>query len=390
MNTVVVHEELGVETPPPPFDLPFFQPPDRIFIVPYRNRVEQKFFFQKYMTYLLEDQPNFELYFSHQCDVRSFNRGAMKNLGFLAMREKYPHHYRDITFVFNDVDTVPFTKLFAYDTVPGVVKHYYGTVNTLGGIVVIKGGDFERVNGFPCYWGWGMEDNALQKRCERWQLHIDRSHFYPIGSPEILQLFDGVTRLINRQDPYRERVDNGVDGLSTIRHYQYTIDKTSTYPKDQRYDIQHDRMWFLNVKTFLTLTPFLLQTMETYDLRSQKRPIVNYPQPQHLQLQSNLQEQVNDWSNIPYHPTTQEQRIALFQYYQRVGMPVPSQLVQDIQHHKQEEETRDMAVPYVSVQPHLPQSHLQPPPQPLQQMGRGGRGGGRGGYHRSYSKGQKW
>ena len=146
--------------------------PKRVFIVPYRNRPQHKFFFSKYMSFILEDKDDYEILFSHQCDARTFNRGASKNIGFIAVKNKYPQHYKDITIIFNDVDTIPFTKIFDYDTTQGVVKHYYGYKYALGGIVVIKGGDFEKINGFPCYWGWGMEDNALQKRCERYNITI--------------------------------------------------------------------------------------------------------------------------------------------------------------------------------------------------------------------------
>ena len=140
--------------------------PSRVFIVPYRNRVQHKFFFSKYMSFILEDQDDYEIYFSHQCDARTFNRGGTKDIGFLAIKEKYPQHYKNITFIFNDIDTIPFNKIFDYQTTHGVVKHHYGFKYALGGIVVMKGADFEKINGFPCFWGWGMEDNALQKRCE--------------------------------------------------------------------------------------------------------------------------------------------------------------------------------------------------------------------------------
>ena len=90
--------------------------PKRIFIVPYRNRIQNKFFFCKYMNFILEDCDDYEIYFSHQCDARTFNRGAIKNLGFIAAKNKYPQHYKDITFIFNDVDTIPFYKIFDYET----------------------------------------------------------------------------------------------------------------------------------------------------------------------------------------------------------------------------------------------------------------------------------
>ena len=80
--------------------------PKKVFIVPYRNRVQQKFFFSKYMSFILENEEDYEIYFSHQCDTRNFNRGATKNIGFIAMKQKYPNDYKNITFIFNDVDTL--------------------------------------------------------------------------------------------------------------------------------------------------------------------------------------------------------------------------------------------------------------------------------------------
>jgi hypothetical protein len=121
--------------------------PKKVFIVPYRNRSQHKFFFSKYMSFILEDENDYEIYFSHQCDARTFNRGATKNIGFLAIKQKYPEHYKDMDFIFNDVDTIPFNKIFQYETVTGIVKHFYGFKYALGGIVVIKGSDFEKING---------------------------------------------------------------------------------------------------------------------------------------------------------------------------------------------------------------------------------------------------
>ena len=132
--------------------------PKIIFIVPYRNRVEHKQLFTKYMEFIMEDykKEEFETYFVHQCDSRPFNRGAMKNIGFLAMCKKYPNDYKNITFVFHDVDTLPYTKnLLPYETTVGIVKHFYGFNFALGGIFSIIGSDFEKTGGFPNFWAWG-------------------------------------------------------------------------------------------------------------------------------------------------------------------------------------------------------------------------------------------
>ena len=64
--------------------------PSLIFIVPYRNRPHQKTHFRVYMKYVSRRLIcfDYEIYFSHQCDARPFNRGATKNIGFLAIEKK--------------------------------------------------------------------------------------------------------------------------------------------------------------------------------------------------------------------------------------------------------------------------------------------------------------
>lgn len=272
--------------------------PKRIFIVPYRNRKEQKFFFENQMSFVLEDENDYEIFFVHQSDNRSFNRGATKNIGFLAMKDKYPNDYQNITFIFNDVDTVPFHKVFDYRTEEGIVKHYYGFEYALGGIVVINGGDFEKINGYPNFWGWGMEDACLQKRCGSQNLVIDRSQFYKIGSPEILQLFDGVSRLICKKDPSRMQNDNGIDGLMTIHGLQYTIDSISTNPSDNIFIKENDKIHIINVTSFVTQVRFESDEYFEYDLRE---PKINF-RIANKSRSGNPINTTEEWRNIPYYP----------------------------------------------------------------------------------------
>ena len=277
--------------------------PKKVFIVPYRNRVHHKFFFCKYMSFILENEDDYEIYFSHQCDARNFNRGATKNIGFLAMKQKYPNDYKNITFIFNDVDTIPFTKIFDYETTPGVVKHYYGFTYTLGGIVVIKGGDFEMINGYPNFWGWGNEDNCLQKRCERFHIKIDRSVFYPIGSPEILQLFDGISRIISKKDPWRMKYDDGYDGIRSLHKLYYTIDNESKNPHDNVFSIANDKIFFINIATFLSGLRHEEDDYYSYDLREPARKIIH---PNKLKKTNKTFVSTDDWRNIPYYSKQQE------------------------------------------------------------------------------------
>jgi hypothetical protein len=310
--------------------------PKTVFIVPYRDRHQQKFFFSKYMSFILEDKDDCEIYFSHQCDARTFNRGATKNIGFIAVKEKYPNHYKDITFIFNDVDTIPFNKIFDYDTTQGIVKHYYGFEYALGGIVVIKGVDFERTNGFPCFWGWGMEDNAFQKRCQSIGLKIDRSCFYPIGSNEILQLFDGINRIISKKDTWRSENDNGIDGLMTITNLQYTLDDSSTSPNDNIFSVEDNKnkkhqSFYINIHTFLTYITFGSEDYSNYDLRSPKRVIIH---PDKIRSNVNTSiVNIKDWSEIPYFPTTKTHRENVAKYLLAMGKEIPlslkSQIIED-------------------------------------------------------------
>lgn len=286
--------------------------PKKIFIVPYRNRVQHKFFFSNYMTTnILRNATDYEIYFSHQSDNRPFNRGAAKNIGFLAMKQKYPNDYKNITFIFNDVDTIPFTNLFSYDTQPGTVAHYYGFTYALGGIVVIKGQDFETINGYPCFWGWGNEDNCLQTRCIRYGITIDRKDFYPIGNPNILQLFDGISRLINKTDAWRGVNDTGNDGLSTITGLDFTIDTTSDDPNDNIYVSSSSRIWYVNIKRFTTLLSST-ETFHKYDLREPPIKIVQKNQLDIVipseQDGGNSLSTMDDWTNIPKYSPNQSYR----------------------------------------------------------------------------------
>ena len=175
--------------------------PEIVFIVPYRDRAPQKKVFECVMPTILEDE-KYKIFFIHQRDSRPFNRGAMKNLGFLYIKTQYPQNYKNITIVFHDIDFIPYYKnQFNYKTKPGIVKHFFGYKWTLGGIVSINAGDFENINGFPNIWTWGLEDNVLQKRCKNAGLKPDRTTFLQAGKDEykLITLWHGWDRLIDNK-----------------------------------------------------------------------------------------------------------------------------------------------------------------------------------------------
>lgn len=213
--------------------------PKLIFIIPYRDREQQQIFFSNHMKCIMSDynETDYKILYIHQCDERDFNRGAMKNIGFLFVKNTYPDDYKQITLIFNDIDTMPFSKNFLnYDTTMGNIKHFYGFTYTLGGIVSVKAADFEKTDGFPNLWAWGYEDNAFHKRVEARKINIDRDKFFKIYDKNIMHFHDGVSRTVNYNE-YKKYAYDYKDGISTINDLKYSYDINSG---------------FVNVSTFNT------------------------------------------------------------------------------------------------------------------------------------------
>lgn len=209
---------------------------DYIFIVPYRDRECHKVHFLRYMEYILEDydKNTYEILLIHQKDKRPFNRGAIKNMGFIYAKNKYKN-YKDINFIFNDIDTIPCIKnCFNYNTTKGTVKHLYGFKQTLGGIFSIKGEDFEKVNGFPNYWTWGFEDNSIFYRCEDNKLIIDTSEFVNYGDMRVFQSIDSLTKATKKKRVHINELKNDKNGLNDLQNYNYKYNE-----EDKMVDIEY-------------------------------------------------------------------------------------------------------------------------------------------------------
>lgn len=206
--------------------------PKIIFIVPYRDRPQHLENFKTHMKTVMEDYDpeTYKYLIVHQRDSRSFNRGAMKNIGFITAVKMYPKDYENITFVFNDVDNMPMHKnMIEYATTPGVIKHFYGFRYALGGIVSVLGKDFARINGFPNFWGWGYEDNMLQSRALNAGIIINRDVFFDVNdNVNILHFSHGTERNMNVYDftQYQNKTNNG---LFTIYELNYEIDDSTDF-----------------------------------------------------------------------------------------------------------------------------------------------------------------
>ncbi len=231
--------------------------PTLVFIIPYRDRLAHYNIFAENMKMYLRNAPPYKIFYLHQTDTRSFNRGAMKNIGFLVVKKLYPDDYKNITLIFNDIDTMP-TKDIAikYETQRGVIKHFYGFDYTLGGIVSINAGDFELMNGFPNFWAWGYEDNMLQTRAIKVGIKIDRSVFYKIMDPKIIHLTDTYIREVNRTE-FDRFLQNTNEGIYSINELEYNINFDTG---------------FVDVLKFDTTAKEKLETRANYDLRNGPAP----------------------------------------------------------------------------------------------------------------------
>lgn len=248
--------------------------PKLVFVVPYRDRENQVTFFQRHMKYIMEDydENDYKIFICHQNDTRSFNCGAMKNIGFLIAKQLYPKHYGNITFVFNDVDTLPFVKnKLQYETTSRNIKHFYGFKHTLGGIVAIKGADFETLNGYPNFWAWGYEDNLLYDRALQHKMRVDRDNFYEYADKDIMHFQDGYTKKVNKGE-FERYAKGTLEGIHSIYRLSYHYN-----PKTGFYDVDF----------FMTTDPENIQQRTTHDLHKGTTPF-RLPQPRRAVMSMRL------------------------------------------------------------------------------------------------------
>ena len=142
-----------------------------------------------------------------------------------------------------------------YDTTQNQIKHFYGFPFTLGGIFSIKAIDFEKINGFPNFWAWGYEDNLINTRAKKANIHIDRSVFYPMYDINIIHLNDGTTRKVNYSE-FKRYEGNTREGISSISQITYEFS---------------DEI-MVNISHFNTGIPENATTRGTYDLRNGATP----------------------------------------------------------------------------------------------------------------------
>lgn len=249
-------------------------------IVAYRDpgdgsRKEQLRIFKEQMNLIFKDQTDIQFYIVEQettrpdygllpelirqpnSDMAKFNLGLLKNIGFeLASKKKSK---KKDYFILTDVDLLPSMNLIKeYLKYPKNPIHLAnkGTrynmngkdANFLGGVISVSDKDFRKANGYPNnFWGWGGEDNALNRRFRDNHLRVEKPNEHVIDL-EKLDLKEKLTKLKVDQTKElrkREKLDEdrknwSENGLKNIK------DKFKITKKLKAKNITHVKV-FLNV-----------------------------------------------------------------------------------------------------------------------------------------------
>ena len=255
-------------------------------IVAYRDpgdgsRKEQLRIFKEQMNLIFKDQTDIQFYIVEQesgrpdygtlpevirqpnSDMAKFNLGLLKNIGFeLASKKKSK---KKNYFILTDVDLLPSMNLIKeYLKYPKNPIHLAnkGTrynmdgkdANFLGGVISVSDKDFRKANGYPNnFWGWGGEDNALNRRFRDNFIRVEKPKEHVIDL-EKLDLKEKLTKLKVDQTKElrkREKLDEdrsnwSQNGLSNIK------DKFKITKKLKAKNITHVKV-FLNVDSDVIL-----------------------------------------------------------------------------------------------------------------------------------------
>jgi hypothetical protein len=249
-------------------------------IVAYRDpgdgsRKEQLRIFKEQMNLIFKDQTDIQFYIIEQessrpdygalpelirqpnSDMAKFNLGLLKNIGFeLASKKKSK---KKNYFILTDVDLLPSMNLIKeYLKYPKNPIHLAnkGTrynmdgkdASFLGGVISVSDNDFRKANGYPNnFWGWGGEDNALNRRFRDNLIRVEKPKEHVIDLEKI-DLKEKLTKLKVDQTKElrkREKLDEdrsnwSQNGLSNIK------DKFKITKKLKAKNITHVKV-FLNV-----------------------------------------------------------------------------------------------------------------------------------------------
>jgi len=211
-------------------------------IVPYRDRAEHiEQFVQHIRGYFARDkidkQIDCRVIVVEQSKGKAFNRGALKNVGFLFIESETDY------VCFHDVDYLPIWADYSWVERPtpilwhgaeyrpahpgqgktGVIKHNLELF--FGGVLLVPNDQFRQVNGYANdYWGWGPDDSDLQNRFNSASIALGRRKctFKPLyHDNEAYEVGGGPTRIAKVNESllkarWKNRFDTSQDGLSNL------------------------------------------------------------------------------------------------------------------------------------------------------------------------------
>ncbi|XP_072182091.1 beta-1,4-galactosyltransferase 4-like [Diadema setosum] len=150
-------------------------------VIPYRDRAEHLAILLRNLLQVLTLQNlEFGIFVAEQANDGTFNRGLMKNIGYLEAT-----NFGDWDCViFHDIDQVPMRATASYgcENMPRHLCAYpeemgfklmYGAI--FGGVVGASAEQMRQSNGYSnVYWGWGGEDDDIRARLHKMKYKIYR------------------------------------------------------------------------------------------------------------------------------------------------------------------------------------------------------------------------
>ncbi|XP_041354628.1 beta-1,4-N-acetylgalactosaminyltransferase bre-4-like [Gigantopelta aegis] len=196
-------------------------------IVPFRDRVVHLKTLLNCLHPMLKSQTiEYMIFVVEQSPVSVFNRGMVKNIGFVEARRLCDFD----CYIFHDVDLLPLDYRNTY-TCSEMPRHHAASIdrfnytlpyrNIFGGVVSFRRDMFEKVNGYSnMYVGWGGEDDDLATRVQLNGMNIER---YPMEISRYKNLRHAKDkpnkeRMQLLESSYKRMKTDGINSLIYTRH----------------------------------------------------------------------------------------------------------------------------------------------------------------------------
>jgi hypothetical protein len=191
-------------------------------VVPYREQTEQKRSQQLdlFCKHMKRWHPEWPILIIEQHDDKKFNRGALLNIG-----SKYAEKMGAQYVIYHDVDLIPLAPLVPYyEAFPEQPMHIgtaykgkYGGPGFIGQVLSMSMKDIKKTNGYPSFWGWGGEDDALRNRLRKKDIKIlqpDLNSGFKILEHADTRKIPGAKNMTKWEDV---EGDTGREGFSTVK-----------------------------------------------------------------------------------------------------------------------------------------------------------------------------